>query len=251
MSTEQAIGATIVAWRSNFNAYLITNASEKAGHAVLLANLVPLEALSWRDVFNAVDAVAEHLATVGGRATRVENTIALSDMLHRCATVGTNLCRVEMAQSVGMTSAATPRTLFDIYLQNIGSEKADHATLLRNVSPLDAISWQDVFCMTDAVVGYLSQGGRHSSVAEKLSTVLDVLKRCVPAHTNIGDARSLWHAIKLYRSSCSKRHGMARSDYLNAAFKHRHYCHRPLPPLAAASIVTPSVSLFFKSIECC
>ena len=91
MSATQTVDATADGTgRSYFNNYVRANSSEKAAHAELFANLVPLETLSWRDVFKATDAVAKHVAA-GIVCTSSVQIQCLSNVLQCCAPAGTSL----------------------------------------------------------------------------------------------------------------------------------------------------------------
>ena len=57
MSATQTVGATVDGTgRLYFNNYVRANSSKKAANSELLANRVPLETLSWQDVFKARDS---------------------------------------------------------------------------------------------------------------------------------------------------------------------------------------------------
>ena len=88
--------------RSIYNAYMAINDSEKADHPARAVSRVPLPAMTWRDVFNAADAVEQHLAAGGGRPTVANIYLSLPNVLHRCALAGTDLGHIPKALSQGI-----------------------------------------------------------------------------------------------------------------------------------------------------
>ena len=71
------------------------------------------------------------------------------------------------AQTLGPTVNTTSRSVFDAYVLNNGCGKRDHCTLIADLTPLEVLSWQDVFVAANAVIKHLAASGRRTMVDDK------------------------------------------------------------------------------------